>query len=87
MADCISTGQLVPGDVLCKKHNDAIYFSRITIDQLILFLERTDHPDALLSYIRQNRDNLDHMLYDVGMDYVMDGDHIRILKTSYYGLF
>lgn len=70
-----------------KKHNDGIYFSRITIDQLILFLERTRHPLALVRYISDNRDKLDHMLYDAGMDYIMDGDHIRILKTSYYGVF
>lgn len=70
-----------------KKRNDGIYFSRIDVDQLILFLERTGYPDALVGYIRDNRDRLDHMLYDVGMDYVMDGTEIRILKTSYYGVF
>jgi len=75
-----------------KKHNEGIYFSRIGIDQLIMFLSRCGFPEALVKYLRQNRHLLDHLLYDVGYDYIMQdkadigGDGIEVLKASYYGI-
>ena len=69
-----------------KRNREGIYFSRIGIDQLISFLKRLGYPPDLVSYLVKNRDELDHLLYDVGFDYVMDGDTIRILKSSYYGI-
>ena len=32
-------------------------------------------------------DRLDHMLYDVGFDYRMEGGRLNILKSAYYGVF
>ena len=85
---------LIPGLVDCrtivianKKYNDGVYFCRINIKQLIFFLELMGYPQEIQAYIRQHRDKLDHMLYDVGIDYRMEAGKIRYLKSSYYGVF
>lgn len=70
-----------------KKYNDGVYFCRITIDQLLIFLEMMQYPRKLQEFIRENRDRLDHLLYDVGIDYRMEEGKIRYLKSSYYGVF
>jgi hypothetical protein len=70
-----------------KQQNDAVYFSRITIDQLIFFLKRLHYPGELVSFIEENKPLLDHLLYDVGFDYRMEGDNLVILKSGYYGVF
>lgn len=68
-----------------KKHNEGIYFSRITIDQLLYFLKRLDYPREIVSYIEDRRDRFDHLLFDVGYDYVMRDGKIVVLKSGYYG--
>ncbi|WP_415893303.1 hypothetical protein ACMXYN_02230 [Neptuniibacter sp. PT8_73] len=71
-----------------KKQNEGIYFSRIKIDQLIWFLRSMGYPEEIQDYVTTSRNELDHMLYDVGIDYKMLPDgQIEVLKTSYYGLF
>jgi len=70
-----------------KQGNDAIYFSGITIGQLIIFLKKLKYPDKLVGFVEENRANLDHMLYDVGYDYRMEGNELVILKSGYYGIF
>lgn len=69
-----------------KKHNDGVYFSRVRIDQLIWFLERLEYPPAMQQFIREHRSRLDHMLYDVGIDYRMVEGRIEIIKSAYYGI-
>lgn len=69
-----------------KKFNDGVYFSRIRIDPLIDFLDREGFPADLVAFARQNRDGLDHLLYDVGIDYEVDGKSVKVLKTAFYGL-
>lgn len=70
-----------------KQHNDCIYFSGITVDQLLWFLNRLDYPDKIRDFIQSNRAKLDHLLYDVGIDYRMERDGLKILKSGYYGTF
>lgn len=71
-----------------KKQNEGIYFSRIKIDQLIWFLRAMGYPEVIQEYVTSSQNELDHMLYDVGIDYKMLPDgQIEILKTSYYGIF
>jgi hypothetical protein len=69
-----------------KKVNDGIYFSRIGIDPLIGFLEREKFPGDLVSFARQHRHELDHMLYDVGLDYVIEAGAVKVTKSAFYGL-
>jgi hypothetical protein len=70
-----------------KQGNDAVYFSRINVDQLIFFMKRMDYPEELIFYVEENRAKLDHLQFDVGYDYKMKGDQLEILKSGYYGIF
>lgn len=70
-----------------KQGNDAVYFSRINVDQLIFFMRRMGYPRELVSFVEQNRSQLDHLLYDAGFDYRMEGQDLKILKSGYYGIF
>ncbi|MEP6563581.1 MAG: hypothetical protein ABJB10_00495 [Mesorhizobium sp.] len=69
-----------------KKYNDGVYFSRIRIDQLIWFVEKLGYPDAILDFLVAHRARLDHMLYDVGIDYRMIDGRLEVLKSAYYGV-
>jgi hypothetical protein len=39
-----------------------------------------------VAFARQHRNELDHMLYDVGLDYVIEAGSVRITKSAFYGL-
>ena len=69
-----------------KKFHDGIYFSRIKVDPLISFLKREQFPVDLVNFAQQHRDDLDHMLYDVGIDYVVEDGAVKVLKSAFYGL-
>ncbi|TXN82131.1 hypothetical protein [Methylobacterium sp. WL8] len=69
-----------------KRACDGLYFSRITVDQLLLFMERLAYPEAITGFVRDNRRRLDHLLYDVGIDYVQTDGRPEIVKSAYYGL-
>jgi hypothetical protein len=69
-----------------KKFNDGVYFSRIAVDPLIGFLEREGFPADLVAFARYYRNDLDHMLYDVGLDYVFEGGAVKYTKSAFYGL-
>lgn len=70
-----------------KKYHDCIYFSGINVDQLLHFLMRMKYPFETISFVENNKSKLDHLQYDVGYDYRMDGDKLVILKSGYYGNF
>jgi len=70
-----------------KQDRDGVYFCRISVDQLLIFLRRLRFPEADVLFIEGNRSSLDHMLYDVGFDYRMDGDRLSIVKGAWYGVF
>jgi len=69
-----------------KRFNDGVYFSRLRIDPLIGFLERERFPQNLVAFIRRHRDDLDHMLYDIGFDYVVENGAMRVVKSAFYGI-
>ncbi|MGI6457366.1 MAG: hypothetical protein ACOX5R_17355 [bacterium] len=70
-----------------KKHNEGIYFSRINVRQLLFFMNLVGYPEDLISFVDAHQSSLDHLLYDVGFDYVEQDGKIEILKSSYYGIF
>lgn len=70
-----------------KQAHDCIYFSGIAIDQFIWFLDWQHYPAAIANFVRENRTNLDHLRFDVGIDYRFEGGALRILKSGYYGVF
>lgn len=70
-----------------KQTHDCVYFSGVEVRQLLLFLERLRYPAPVAAFVRDNLANLDHLLFDVGFDYRMEGDRIATLKSGYYGVF
>jgi hypothetical protein len=85
---------LMPEFVQCKtivvankKHNDGIYFSRIDIAQLVTFMKMMQYPQEIIQFTLENQAKLDHLVYDVGIDYRMENGQIKYLKSSYYGVF
>ena len=70
-----------------KRGHDGVYFSRIAIDQLLFFLRRMGFPPAQIAFAELHRARLDHMLFDVGIDYCMENGALKILKSAYYGVF
>lgn len=70
-----------------KRRNDTVYFSGVDVDQLLFFLKRLRYPAGIVGFVEANRARLDHLLYDVGFDYVTQDDQVRIVKSGYYGVF
>ena len=70
-----------------KRHNDCVYFSEINVGQLLFFLKRLAYPPAIVEFFETNRGSLDHLLYDVGLDFVVEGSDVRIVKSGYYNVF
>ncbi len=69
-----------------KRYRDGIYFSGIDIEQLLFFLRRFGYPPELLSFAERHAGDLDHLFFDVGIDYDMTADGgIAYPKTSFYG--
>jgi hypothetical protein len=70
-----------------KQANDTIYCAGVDVSQLLFFLRRLDYPGEIVGLVEENRGQLDHLLYDVGIDYRVEGADVRILKSGYYGVF
>jgi hypothetical protein len=70
-----------------KQHNDTVYFAGVNVDQLLFFFDRVGYPADIVDFVRDNRDELDHLRYDVGFDYRTHGGEVEILKSGYYGIF
>ena len=70
-----------------KQRNDCAYFSGINVDQLLFFLKRMAYPERIVAFVEDNKARLDHLLYDVGIDYRMTEGKVEYLKSGYYGIF
>jgi hypothetical protein len=88
--DTILWPELVQCGTIClanKQHNDCIYFSGITVEQLLFALQRLNYPQEIVLFIRQNRSRLDHLRYDFGIDYTLKNGCMAVVKSGYYGTF
>ena len=70
-----------------KQTHDCVYFSGIDVDQLRFFLQRFAYPVPVQRFVADNRARLDHLLFDVGVDYRMEAGKLVTLKSGYYGVF
>ena len=70
-----------------KRANDTVYFSGVNVDQLLYFLKRLNYPKAIIGDVLDHRSMLDHLLFDVGFDYIAQGDEVKVVKSGYYGVF
>lgn len=70
-----------------KQTHDCVYFSGVTVDQLLLFLRWQAYPASTIEFVARHRDRLGHLLFDVGLDYAMRDGRLVVLKSGYYGVF
>lgn len=71
-----------------KRRRDGVYFSGIDVDQLLFFLRRFGYPAPLVRFVTEHGADLDHLYFDVGLDFEMSGpSNVRAVKTSFYGTF
>lgn len=70
-----------------KQRHDSVYFSGIDVAQLVFFLKKMAYPEPLVAFVEDNQSRLDHLLYDVGFDYRMEGRELIVSKSAYYGVF
>ncbi|MDX2038396.1 MAG: hypothetical protein SFX72_17245 [Isosphaeraceae bacterium] len=88
--DEILIPELVDCDSICvanKSTHDTVYFSGVTTDQLIHFMERFGYPAPIVEFVTAHRSRFAPLLHDVGFDYRCDGTRIEVLKSGYYGVF
>jgi hypothetical protein len=68
-----------------KRFADAVYYSGIDVGQLLYFLRLLDYPAPITSFVEAHRSELDHLRFDVGIDYTMQPDgSVVMTKSSYY---
>jgi hypothetical protein len=68
-----------------KRFADAVYYSGIDVGQLRFFLRRFGYPESIRDFVDRNRASLDHLRFDVGIDYTMNPDgSVVMTKSSYY---
>lgn len=70
-----------------KRTHDCIYFSGVNVEQLVWFMNHLSYPAPMVEFVARNRQKLDHLLFDVGVDYRMENGRLRFLKSGYYGVF
>jgi hypothetical protein len=70
-----------------KRRSDAVYASRIPTPALAWFLRTYGWPDPLGALVEQHRADLDHLLWDVGLDFDRESGSIEVRKTGIYGSF
>ena len=70
-----------------KRTHDCVYYSGVDVTQLLFFLERMQYPAAIRTFVADNRKRLDHLLFDVGIDYTMRDGRLVTPKSGYYGVF
>ncbi|KIG15448.1 hypothetical protein DB30_05565 [Enhygromyxa salina] len=68
-----------------KRFADAIYYSGITVDQLLWFFRRFAYPAEVQAFVERERGRFEHLLFDVGIDYHTGPDGRLVYdKTGYY---
>lgn len=70
-----------------KRMHDCLYFSGVSVDQLLFFLRRWQYPAATVDFVQANRARFDHLTFDVGFDYTMRDGRLVSAKSGFYGVF
>ena len=82
--------QLYSCRTLClaaKRKADGIYFAGIDTDQLRWFTERFGWPVSTRTFLATHTDDLAHIRWDVGLDFVATDAGFRWVKSGVYGTF
>lgn len=70
-----------------KRTTNTVYYSEVNVEQLLFFLDWQQYPDHFVSFVRQHQHELDHLRYDVGVDYRVRGGRVEFVKSGIYGVF
>lgn len=70
-----------------KRTHDCIYFSGVSVDQLLFFLRRFGYPTAMVAFVQERRGLFDHLTFDVGFDYTTRDGRLVPSKSGIYGVF
>lgn len=70
-----------------KQTHDCIYFSGIKAAQLLWFLRRIGYPTPTIDFVQTHAAKLDHLLFDVGIDFRIENGGLTIIKSGFYGVF
>lgn len=70
-----------------KRTSNTIYFSGVDVRQLRYFLQWLNYPPSLQRFVADHEAELDHLLYDVGVDYQVRANEVRFVKSGVYGVF
>jgi hypothetical protein len=70
-----------------KRTCNTVYFSGVNVQQFLFFLEWQHYPDDFQHFVRSHQNELDHLLYDVGIDYRINDNAVHAVKTGFYGVF
>lgn len=98
LADTFHGRQVDPGDLLWaelfpndhvaiahKPHQDGLYVGGLDLGQLEWFLDRVDFDAGVRQFLRDRRDEIDHLRWDVGYDFRSAGSGCEIVKAGFYG--
>lgn len=66
---------------------DALCFSGVNIEQLLFAYKRFEFPAALLGFLTAHQAQLEHLLFDVSVEYRGNADKIEYPRVGYYGSF
>jgi len=73
---------------ISKRHGcDALAFSGINIEQLLFAYKRFEFPAALLDFLTAHQAQLEHLLFDVAVEYRSNGRQIVYPRVGYHGSF
>jgi hypothetical protein len=70
-----------------KRNADAVYFSRVRTPALLEVLSREQWPASLCGFVHAQQPALDHLLWDVGIDFRAGPGGMELGKTGIYGSF
>ena len=70
-----------------KRTTNTVYYSEVNVTQLLWFLDWMDYPNDFIAFVMNHRHELDHLRYDVGVDYRVRDGQVERIKSGVYGVF
>jgi len=70
-----------------KRRADGIYFAGVDTGQLCWFLEHFTWPESARAFVTAHADDLAHLRWDIGLDFVVTDSGLTWVKSGVYGTF
>ncbi len=69
-----------------KRNGDGLYYSRVRAQQMAAFVARYRFPPPFVAFIHEHLAGLEHLYFDLGLDYVIVEGQVQVTKTAVYGV-